>query len=671
MGLQKRVNYAWQALKNKAKIAGAMLATAGSTLLPSMAVAQVKQPVEQTAKAPEYVSGQVMVQFKSDPFELSPELAKSRKSPYSPISTTQLFDASVEPNQENQFQIRDVSLESVMREFKVSSVQPLTPGAKGERMNTYLLKFDPFTNVEQIVSSLTKLGLVRKAHPDMIRKALISPPTPRTEEYHHENTGQWIPSQFGTPGEDLRTRPAWQRVADAYNNGNTCISYLAIIDTGADVTNPNLVGRIDTTLSYNFVDMNTDITDTNGHGTTMAKVAAGSGPDGNAVAWLPNIKVITYKVSNDGTFTSSRVVMALNEIALKRGLGVNITSVNSSFGGLGISTGEADAYRDVDVAGANLIMGGGNADANELFYPCAYWMTDGRFFNFCVTGLDNRGVRQKLTRGGHINIATYSPVWALGAFVPATSPASAEQSSAVALARSINPTLTKDDIYTLMFANLRTPPASPGCDELSLTGCSVPNLDATTDAGTRPPYCATVPGASTVPLVGAGGIDVCAGELVEATVSPNSRAGACGSPVMRETLPGSVIPSAWHLISPVAFVASVGGNLRLETAYSYEQPACYMPVDIPVTVRSDTVHGPIGNNVYLTKDPSGVRLRWDSVGAVRDRVKYCTNRDLTGPTIDVDVLETLGTTETIISGAPDNTYFQVRSLSDCTNTESP
>src|SRR3989344_3915160 len=623
-----------------------------------------------SAVAPEYVSGQVMVQFKSDPFELSPELAKSRKSPYSPISTTQLYDGSINPSLRDEIAVKDASLENLMREFRVSQVQPLTPGAEGARMNTYLLKFDPSTSVEQVVDSLTKLGLVAKAHPDMIGKLLITPPTPRTEEYHHENTGQWVPSQLGVPGEDLRTLPAWARAADAYNNGNNCMSYIAIMDTGADVTNPNLAGRIDTTLSYNFFDMNTDITDLVGHGTTMALVAGGSGPNGNGVAWMPNVKMIAYRITNNvGNPVGSAVTMALNEIVLKRSTGVNITVVNSSFGGTGLW--DADAYADADVAGVNLVMAGGNDPVNETIYPCAYWLTDGRFLNFCVTGVDNQGVRQPLTRGGHINTASYSPVWALGAFVPNTSPAAAEYSGAVALARSINPTLTRDDIYTLFFSNLRTPPASPGCSENSITGCSVPNLDATTDAGTRPPYCSTAPGASTVPLMGAGSLEVCAGQLVEATVSPNARAGACGSPVMRETLPGSVIPSAWHSISPVAFVASVGGNLRLETAYSYEQPACYMPVDIPVTVRSDTVHGPIGNNVYLTKDPSGVRLRWDSVGAVRDRVKYCTNRDLTGPTIDVDVLETLGTTETIISGAPDNTYFQVRSLSDCTNTESP
>ena len=56
MTLQKRVNRSWDILKNRARIAGAVLATAGSTLVPSFAVAQAKQPVEQSVTVNDYVN---------------------------------------------------------------------------------------------------------------------------------------------------------------------------------------------------------------------------------------------------------------------------------------------------------------------------------------------------------------------------------------------------------------------------------------------------------------------------------------------------------------------------------------------------------------------------------------------------------------------------------------
>ena len=108
---------------------------------------------------------------------------------------------------------------------------------------------------------------------------------------------------------------------------------VAIIDTGVDFNHPDLFGwGPDGKVigGYNFIQKDQPPMDTNGHGTQVAGVIAA---DGQAIGIAPKVKILAYKVSEDGEGVSSELIVSAIEKAIEDGadiinisLGVNKTN---------------------------------------------------------------------------------------------------------------------------------------------------------------------------------------------------------------------------------------------------------------------------------------------------------------------------------------------------------
>ena len=108
---------------------------------------------------------------------------------------------------------------------------------------------------------------------------------------------------------------------------------VAVVDTGIDYTHPDLFGfgaGGKVVGGYNFVDTQEPPVDTNGHGTQVAGIIAAEG-DIRGVA--PGVKILAYKVSEDGEGVEPELIVAAIRMAVEDGadiinisLGVNKTN---------------------------------------------------------------------------------------------------------------------------------------------------------------------------------------------------------------------------------------------------------------------------------------------------------------------------------------------------------
>ena len=132
---------------------------------------------------------------------------------------------------------------------------------------------------------------------------------------------------------------------------------IAVVDTGADVSVPELAAR--NLLTWNARTDATNVRDTNGHGTFVASVAAAYG--GNA-------KLLVLKAGNGGSFTDAAEAAAIR-YAVAHGARI----INLSVGGTTTSKTERAAIRFAIARGALVIAAAGNEHGlgDPVEYPAA------------------------------------------------------------------------------------------------------------------------------------------------------------------------------------------------------------------------------------------------------------------------------------------------------------
>lgn len=103
---------------------------------------------------------------------------------------------------------------------------------------------------------------------------------------------------------------------------------ISIIDTGIDLSHPDLEGKI--IGGYDFVDNDDMPEDVNGHGTQVAGIIVANG---NLKGIAPNSKILMYKVSEDGESVPSHLIIKAIEKSIEDGadiinisLGINQTN---------------------------------------------------------------------------------------------------------------------------------------------------------------------------------------------------------------------------------------------------------------------------------------------------------------------------------------------------------
>ena len=169
-------------------------------------------------------------------------------------------------------------------------------------------------------------------------------------------------------GEPVTIAPEWQLVATHTTSVPETVLHdaaaitIAVVDTGADLSAPELAAKSPAT--WNTRAQTTDVRDTNGHGTFVASLAAGtvSGAGGDA-------QLLVVKSGTDGgSFTdvdeAAGIIYAVDH-------GARI--VNLSVGGPTTSTTERLAIRYAVDHGALVVAAAGNEhdEGNPVEYPAA------------------------------------------------------------------------------------------------------------------------------------------------------------------------------------------------------------------------------------------------------------------------------------------------------------
>jgi subtilisin family serine protease len=143
---------------------------------------------------------------------------------------------------------------------------------------------------------------------------------------------------------------------------------VAVIDTGADVTAPDLAAKQPET--HNIFNGGTDVRDFHGHGTFVASIAAGSVTNGEGIAGFGgDARLLVVQTGRaDGSFTdvdeAEAIVYAVNQ-------GAKV--INLSIGGTETSAVERKALEYAAEHGVLVVAAAGNEfeEGNPIEYPAA------------------------------------------------------------------------------------------------------------------------------------------------------------------------------------------------------------------------------------------------------------------------------------------------------------
>lgn len=161
---------------------------------------------------------------------------------------------------------------------------------------------------------------------------------------------------------------------------------VAVIDSGIDLSHPDLVGRIwvnpgeipnngqdddrngyaDDYNGWNFYARNNDVRDLDGHGTHVAGTIAATANNRTGIAGVaPGVRVMPLKFfgpSNDGAISDA---VAAIYYAVDKGAKV----INASWGGAGYSRSLEDAIAYANSQGVVFVTAAGNASSNNDLRP--------------------------------------------------------------------------------------------------------------------------------------------------------------------------------------------------------------------------------------------------------------------------------------------------------------
>jgi subtilisin family serine protease len=142
---------------------------------------------------------------------------------------------------------------------------------------------------------------------------------------------------------------------------------IAVVDSGADLSAPDIQAK--RPLTYNAIDNSNKVTDTVGHGTFVASLAAGSASNGEGVAGAGgDARLIAIKASAEGRFTDFELAAA---IAYAVDVGAKV--INLSLGGTKPSLTEVRALQYAFAKNVLVVAAAGNEAqrGNPVEYPAA------------------------------------------------------------------------------------------------------------------------------------------------------------------------------------------------------------------------------------------------------------------------------------------------------------
>ncbi len=244
---------------------------------------------------------------------------------------------------------------------------------------------------------------------------------------------------------------------------------LAVLDTGIDRNHPEFAGRL--LPGWDFANDDADPSDDNGHGTSVAGIAAASIDNGTGSTGIAGrVTILPIKVLNDGNTGWWSDVSAGITYAVNNGAKV----INLSMGGASGSNSMQNAIAYALSKGVIVVAAAGNNGNDVPFYPAAYDSV------LAAGAVESTSTRWSYSNYGN-NIDLMAPgtlVWntywtAAGGsgyiYMSGTSMAAPHVAGAAALLYSINPNLTPAEIRTLLYETA-TDLGAPGVDTYYANG---------------------------------------------------------------------------------------------------------------------------------------------------------------------------------------------------------
>lgn len=223
-------------------------------------------------------------------------------------------------------------------------------------------------DIDAVIRQLEANPAILFAEPDYLARLIA---TPNDSLYND----QWGLAQINAP-------TAWDVTTGSSN------VVIAVIDSGMDMTHPDLAGQlwtnpgeiagngldddnngyIDDVHGWNLVDDNANLSDNTGHGTEVAGVIGAASNNGQGIAGVCwNCRLMVLKVTQSGGIANySDIIEAIQYATLK---GADV--VNLSLGGNSDSISLKLAVEQA-AATAVVVGGAGNDDSDVPFYPAAY-----------------------------------------------------------------------------------------------------------------------------------------------------------------------------------------------------------------------------------------------------------------------------------------------------------
>lgn len=266
-------------------------------------------------------------------------------------------------------------------------------------------KTNDFVSKEMANRIAGAIGGVKGIEPNVLQKSnAVSNDSRLNEQWGLINTGQVIGNTIGTPGADIHAQQAWDLSVGSRN------VIVAVIDTGLDVTHPDLArnvwvnpgeiagngidddgnGFVDDVNGFNFGDLNNNLTDDEGHGTEVASVIGADGNNGQGITgvnWA--VSLMGLKVTSQifaGGLSTTAIIAAHDYATMMRQRGVNVVASNGSYGEFnqafyadfpGGIAGERTAIERWQASGGIFVAAAGNSsfdndNPNFTFFPSSY-----------------------------------------------------------------------------------------------------------------------------------------------------------------------------------------------------------------------------------------------------------------------------------------------------------
>lgn len=268
---------------------------------------------------------------------------------------------------------------------------------------------------------------------------------------------------------------------------------VAVLDSGIDLTHPDLVGNlwtnpgevagngldddnngfVDDIHGWNFDTNNANLQDGYGHGTHVAGIIGATGNNGTGVTGLNwSVSIMTLRFQDDlGVGYAGDAIRAINYATMmRRDHGVNVVVINASWGGsTGYSSLLETAIRDAGSVGITFVAAAGNGGADSDVaprYPGGYDLPN----VIAVGASDSTGTLAGFSNYGATSVDLVAPGTSIYSTLPrgqygwlaGTSQAAPHVSGTVALLAAAKPGIPVAEVRSAILGSVDRLPALVG-----------------------------------------------------------------------------------------------------------------------------------------------------------------------------------------------------------------